>query len=410
MAVLFLCILSGFFLIINFHLNESIHQNTMRADLLMDGSNEVSVSYIRLLEHRSVRDEDKETVLAGLTRALEMIRVILEGGVCQSGCRLEPLRHQPLRADIEGVRSDLRKMKTEAEGIIKKGSLAGFDPGTYYQFDALFNGFLKKVREAEGKVEYSLIQSEHYSEKVFYGILIIWIIVATVAVAGIWIFEHRRSHAEDNLKKSLDEKELLLKEIHHRVKNNMQIMSSLLKLQSKYVNDDRVLEFLEDYQNRIRSLALVHEKLYMSGDLANIDFRDYVISLTDILVRALGKSRNIKISIDIENMLINTDTAIPCGMIINELVSNSLKYAFPDGREGRITIALKKRDDEFILTVGDNGIGIDDGTDISKFNTLGLGLVFSLAEKQLNGRVELDIAEGTAFTVRFKELRYNKRF
>jgi two-component sensor histidine kinase len=402
-TVLFLCILSGFFLIINFRLNESVHQNMMRADLLMDASNEASVSYIRLKEQGGVRGGDGRKVLAGLTSASDKIKLLLEGGVCISGCLIEPLREQPIRAEVESVGSDLRKMKTETEGIIKKGGLAGFE------FDALFYGLMKKAREAEDKIEHRLIQSENYSKKVFYSILIIWTIVAAVAVAGVWIFEHRHSHAEENLKKSLGEKEILLKEIHHRVKNNMQIMSSLLNLQSRYVDDGRALEFLGDYRSRIRSLALVHEKLYMSGDLANIDFRDYVVSLTDILIRALGKPRNVAIDIDIEKMLVNTDTVIPCGMIINELVSNSLKHAFPDGREGRITIAMKKRDDEFILTVEDNGIGIDSRADVRKFNSLGLGLVFSLAEKQLNGRVELDIADGTSFTASFKEIRYNRR-
>jgi two-component sensor histidine kinase len=382
----------------------------MRADLLMDAQIEVADSLNKMSAHGSIHDEDKETVLAGLAKALDSIKVILEGGICPIGCWVEPLMDQSLRAEIEGVRTDLGKIKTEAEKIIKKGGLAGIDPGTYSQVFELYADFMKNAKEIEHRVEYQVFQSDNFSEKIFYSIMIIWIAIATIAVVGLYAFERRRDHAEEKLKTSIVEKELLLREIHHRVKNNIQIMSSLLSIQSKYIDDHRVLELFKDYQNRIRSLALVHEKLYMSGNLANIDFRNYVISLTDNMVRTLGISRNITINIDIENILLNTDTAIPCGLIINELVSNSFKYAFPDGREGRITIALKKMDDEFILTVGDNGIGIDDGADISKLNTLGLGLVFNLVEKQLNGSVELDTAEGTAFTMRFKDLRYEKRF
>jgi PAS domain S-box-containing protein len=220
-----------------------------------------------------------------------------------------------------------------------------------------------------------------------------------------------RKKAEEKIRAALREKEVLLQEVHHRVKNNMQVITSLLKLQAGYIDDKKTVEHFSESQNRIRAMALIHEKLYMSSDLANIDFGHYVKSLSRSLGRSMrDMARGVEVKIDIDGLTLNTDTAIPCGLIINELLTNCYKYAFPEGGGGEIRIALRREDtDELVLSVSDNGIGMPEGVDIRRPESLGLELVNLLAETQLRGRVELDTSEGTEFKVMFKELQHHKR-
>ncbi len=210
-----------------------------------------------------------------------------------------------------------------------------------------------------------------------------------------------RKQAEEEVKASLEEKEVLLKEIHHRVKNNLQVISSLLSLQSEYIKDDQYARMLKESQNRIRSMALIHEKLYQSETFTNIDFGGYVETLVYGLARSYGVSDSIAIKIEVEDAFLDIDTAIPCGLIINELVSNSLKHAFPD-RKGEITVALRSLDDSIELIVSDTGVGIPEDIDFKNTETLGLRLVTILAEDQLEGEITLDRRKGTEFCITFK--------
>ena len=209
---------------------------------------------------------------------------------------------------------------------------------------------------------------------------------------------------QQNLKASLEEKEILLKEIHHRVKNNLQVISSLLKLQSGYIEDERYAEMFKDSQERVKSMALVHEKLYQSEDLARIDFAGYIESMVQELRRSYRSERaGIGIKTEIEGIRLGVDYAIPCGLIINELVSNSLKHAFPDGKGGEVKIAMQQVGrDEVELEVSDNGIGLLEGVDVRNAESLGLRLVSILSEEQLRGKMELDRTEGTKFRIRFR--------
>jgi PAS domain S-box-containing protein len=209
--------------------------------------------------------------------------------------------------------------------------------------------------------------------------------------------------AEDRIKASLEEKEILLREIHHRVKNNMQVVISLLSLQSDKIKDQQYVEMLKESQDRIKSMALIHEKLYQSKDFANIDFDGYVKALVNSLFVSHGANPDkIASKIEIKDISLGLDYAIPCGLIINELVSNSLKYAFPNEREGEIGIGLQKTsENEVELTVSDNGIGIPEELDFGTIESLGLDLVKVLAEHQLGGKIELKRAGGTSFSIRF---------
>ena len=199
---------------------------------------------------------------------------------------------------------------------------------------------------------------------------------------GFFLDISERKQAEEKIKSSLKEKEILLSEIHHRVKNNMQVISSLLKLQSAKIEDKKYVDMFKDSENRIKAMSLIHETLYQSKDFANIDFTDYVKNLTRQLVRSYALNPNkIRLTIDAEDISLGLDHAIPCGLIINEIISNSLKYAFPKDREGEIRIVLQTiNSHELELTVSDDGIGILEEIDMEKTESLGLQRVHILAE------------------------------
>ncbi|MBE0517497.1 MAG: PAS domain S-box protein, partial [Methanophagales archaeon] len=211
-----------------------------------------------------------------------------------------------------------------------------------------------------------------------------------------------RKQAEEQIKASLREKEILLREIHHRVKNNLQIISALLDLQSKHVKDKEAFEMFRESQNRIKSMALIHEQLYQFKDLAKINMAEYIQKLATDLFYSYGVGRDrIELKLKAHDVLLGVNTAIPCGLIINELVSNSLKHAFSDGMEGEISIDLRSNNDHtFRLIVSDSGVGFPKDLDFRNTETLGLQLVITLV-KQLKGTIELDRSTGTTFKVTF---------
>ncbi len=222
---------------------------------------------------------------------------------------------------------------------------------------------------------------------------------------------HELSISNLKLKASLIEKEVLLREVHHRVKNNMQIISTLLMLQSDKIEDKQYTDMFKECQYRIKAMALVHENLYQTGSFADIDFKEYVNSLVHSLLRSYGAgSDKITLKIDIKDVSLGLENAIPCGLIINELVSNSLKYAFPENREGEIMIALYSiNSNELVLEVGDNGIGIPEKQDFINADSIGLLLVKILSEDQLEGKIELNRDHGTLFHIEFKKQLYIER-
>jgi PAS domain S-box-containing protein len=208
-----------------------------------------------------------------------------------------------------------------------------------------------------------------------------------------------RKKAEDQIRASLDEKVILLREIHHRVKNNLQIIISLLNLQSRYVDDEKTRQALRESQNRVRAMSHVHEKLYQSPDITRIDLDSYIRFLGESLFQFYGmKGKGITLSTRILDINVDISTAIPVGLIVNELVSNSLKHAFPDGKKGEISLAVKRQDHTLTILFKDTGIGIPSDFDWRNAESLGLRLVCSLVE-QLDGTIELDRTTGTAFTI-----------
>jgi len=217
-----------------------------------------------------------------------------------------------------------------------------------------------------------------------------------------------RKVAENKIKKSLREKEILLREIHHRVKNNLQIISTLLELQCDQIKDEEVMELYRESENRIQSIALIHENLYQSDDLASIQIDEYINNLLNDLMNSYGIESSVNLNIDVDKITLGIETAIPCGLIINELVSNSLKYAFPNGTSGNIYLSLKEKDDgTFKLLINDDGSAFPSDFEEKKNRTLGLQLVNNLV-KQLDGDLDFN-KEKKEFKINFKELTYKKR-
>ena len=211
-----------------------------------------------------------------------------------------------------------------------------------------------------------------------------------------------RRSAEEQLTESLREKEVLLKEIHHRVKNNLQVISSLLYLQSKDVKDERTYRMFQESQNRVKSMALIHEKLYQADDLARIDLGEYLRNLSEHLFESYRVEVGVvKLRVEVEEVGVGVDVAIECGLIVNELISNSLKYGLADGRQGEVYVELRRRGGEEVeMVVGDTGVGMPEGVEIEHAQTLGLRLVKSLT-RQLRGRVDYSGEAGVEFTIRF---------
>lgn len=203
---------------------------------------------------------------------------------------------------------------------------------------------------------------------------------------------------------SLKEKEVLLKEIHHRVKNNLQVISSILNLQSSFVSDENTLGILQESRNRIRSMAIIHENLYRTEDFSSIKFANYIKNLTQNLISSYSVNRKILLQMDMVEIDLVLDQAIPCGLLINELITNSLKYAWEEGQNGTIAIGLKEENNIVILEIGDNGKGLPTEFESMKSDTLGLQLVITLAE-QLDAELEVDVKGGTKYLIKFENIK-----
>jgi two-component sensor histidine kinase len=209
----------------------------------------------------------------------------------------------------------------------------------------------------------------------------------------------RQKHDEESIRASLDEKVLLLREIHHRVKNNLQIIISLTNLQMRQTEDPGVKQIMAETQNRVRAMSLVHEKLYRSDNLSRIDFADYTRFLATQLFSYYGTdTQRVHLDLGMEKIMVDINAAVPLGLLMNELVSNALKHAFPDEREGTVRISGSDTGDLITLAVQDNGIGMPADIDWKNTPSLGMRLVTSLVD-QVDGTITLDRSKGTTFII-----------
>lgn len=217
----------------------------------------------------------------------------------------------------------------------------------------------------------------------------------------------KTKNMQNQIEASLKEKDVLLKEIHHRVKNNLQIIISLLNLQSGYIKDEYTLKAVQDGQNRVRSMALVHEKFYQAEELTEIDFGEYVSKLCQYLYQSYGdKTDRVQLNVTGDHVGLDMDTAMPCGLLVNEIVSNSYKYAFPGNSTGTISIDLKKEDKKVTIRMSDSGVGLPESFDIDRSESLGMQLIQALTS-QLDGEVKVSREKGTTFEVTFTYPRHN---
>jgi len=259
-----------------------------------------------------------------------------------------------------------------------------------------------------GLLEVSDSRSEHVFSEQEISLAQLFANQAAGAIENARLYERaqneiaERLRAEEQITASLREKEVLLKEIHHRVKNNLQVISSLLRLQSREIEDQDILEIFHESQHRVRSMALIHEKLYRSEDLARVDFGSYIQDLAGFLFRSYkAEHSSIRLNVDAGGVSLPIDSAVPCGLILNELISNSLKHAFVDRQEGVIQVLLAADQNERVrLTVSDDGVGFPNSIDYQRASTLGLQLVNTLVD-QLDGEIEVHSVDGTRFEIEF---------
>jgi len=307
------------------------------------------------------------------------------------------------KAEIEYVNSAWEKtMGYTAKEIIGKKIFDFIHPESM----AYCNNFFKTILKREGKyrrIEFSLINKK--GEKVIVeGDIECKYNGNIFSTKSILRNITEEKIAEQELKKSLQEKEILLKEVHHRVKNNLQVISSILNLQSSYVEDKKTLAILRESQNRIKSMSFIHESLYQTNDFSKINFSHYIKNLSKNLVHSYVIYDNlIELEIKSTEVFLNLDLSIPCGLIVNELVSNALKYAFKKEEKGKISIELFVKEGEVNLIIKDNGVGLSQEIDFYNTETLGLQLVISLTE-QINGNIMLlKEKKGTGYIITFKK-------
>ena len=264
-----------------------------------------------------------------------------------------------------------------------------------------------------GELDFGFVRNNVPSESrhhfAFFAVLFAVYLVTGVFGRHILKVHKAMTGKKNELEKRVEEKEILLRQVHHRVKNNLQTVSSLLNLQAKSVTDKTLRTLITSSQNRVISMAMIHEMLYVRNNLTDIDFYPYVRELTEYLINSVeGKNDHIKISLDIPDIKLGIDTVIPLGLLINEAVTNSLKYGFNGENTGTIAISLiedSKKDDGYFLRIGDNGIGFDKELDFRTTKSLGLKLIHNLA-RQLRGSVKrVHEKPGTDYLVSFQDVK-----
>jgi len=226
--------------------------------------------------------------------------------------------------------------------------------------------------------------------------------VAEISLVAHDVTEKKKTDLE--VSESLKEKKILLKEIHHRVKNNLQVISSILNLQSSFIQDEKTLSILQESRNRIRSMAIIHENLYRTEDFSSINFSNYLHNLTTNLIASYRIQVDVKLEADLQEIDMVLDQAIPCGLLVNELITNSLKYAWKAEEVGTISLDLKEEGGQIILFIGDDGVGLPMEFEEMNTDTLGLQLVLTLVE-QLDGELSVENKNGTKYLIKFDNVK-----
>ncbi|MCO6499642.1 MAG: PAS domain S-box protein [Vicingus serpentipes] len=309
------------------------------------------------------------------------------------------------KGEIEYINNTWKKtMGYTTKEIINKNIFDFIHPESIEHCKNIFKGFFNK--KADGKyIKTSFALKNKKGQKIILeGDISCKYNGDNFSTKGILRNVTEEKLTEQELKNSLQEKEVLLKEVHHRVKNNLQVISSILNLQSSYVEDKKTLDILRESQNRIKSMSFIHESLYQTSDFSKINFSQYIDSLSKNLVHSYVIHDDlVELKVNAKEVFLNLDLSIPCGLIVNELVSNALKYAFTEGVKGVINIELFIKEENVNLIIKDNGVGLPTEIDFQNTETLGLQLVMSLIE-QINGTIKLlKEKKGTGYIITFKK-------
>jgi len=293
--------------------------------------------------------------------------------------------------------------------VVIAGYLQSNALGNFYLLTSLGGTLLLLLPMVSDSV---ILQNIPETSTPYFSALCVGMTVVLLGILGKEIIDHTRELQEirHNIARELQEKETLIKEIHHRVKNNLQTVSSLLSLQARSIADERIQSLIKSSQNRVISMAMVHEMLYMREDITKIEYKTYINELINYLIKSVkGSDSKVKVVIDVPEMELGIDTAIPLGLLINETMTNALKYGIQNDDEGEIHIALRQEADQsFILRMGDNGIGFSEKVTFETSKSLGLKLIHNLA-RQLKGSITRDSSrKGTNYILRFKEIGHDE--
>jgi len=291
-------------------------------------------------------------------------------------------------------------------------TFTGLDPGGYYlEVKAANNNGIWTEEPARLYLNVipAFIQTNLFRFLVLLGIVVLAYLAYLTRVRSLSnvnrMLERKVKVRTMQIAKERDDKTVLLQEIHHRVKNNLQIITSLLRLQSYYVKDKEALSALSESQNRVMSMAMIHEKMYKTENLADISLREYVTELCKEIIHTYDLTNNVKLDLNIQEGNFTIDTLTPLGLIMNEIITNSMKYAFPDGEGGTLKVHLSESDepDKYRLVIGDDGVGMPDNLDSEKTDSLGASLIESLTD-QLNGRIRVTEEKGTVYELIFEDI------
>lgn len=351
--------------------------------------------------------EDANQELRRQVRERERAEADLSWALGETAMIMETVPDIICMVDLQGRIVRWNKRAEEVSGF-SADEIAGREAVDFFpadQAEIIREGIAQAIAKGYSEIEVDLRRRDGSSVTYhFAGVPVSNASGEVIGVTTIGRDVSERKQAE-RLSASLKEKEVLLRELHHRVKNNLQVITSLLSLQSGYVRDPEALEMFKESQNRVRLMAMVHEALYRSDSLSRLDGDAFIRDIARTLQRAYGIGSEVAVDVQAAGVTMEIETAVPCGLIINELVSNALKHAFQNGRRGTISVRLD-RDGQarYVLSVEDNGVGVPDLGRWNQPRTLGWQLVQALAD-QLGGTVELESGEGTRFVLTFPAQR-----
>jgi two-component sensor histidine kinase len=292
---------------------------------------------------------------------------------------------------------------------------AGLRSSLFFACLNLLTGLAFGILHTKGLVGWESVRSFPFASWILqcaniFLVNLMFTVADVILIKGVGSTFMALTTAEGKVRTALAEKETLLRELYHRTKNNMQVVSSLLLLNSRELDAEAPKAVFKDVINKIGAMSLVHQKLYESKDLSNIGLREYIGELVSLLAKSYGASaERVDFHLDIEDLTMPIDAAVPCGLVISEIVSNSLKHAFPGDRRGRISIGLKGSSEDLELTISDDGVGLPEGFDRAFQGRMGMKTLFTMVEHQLRGAIEFRSEGGLYYTIRFKRSVYDEK-